>query len=85
MGQTYGRLPSEIVGLTESQLLAWMFDDQVLTFGLYVDNKLRETDKKGKPKNKLSDLLREKRQGGAVNMAALSQIQGVVVRKAKNG
>lgn len=85
VAKTYGRLPSEIMGLSDHPALAWMFDDQVMTFGLYIDSRLRETDKKGKPKHKLADLLRERRQGGTVNVAALSQIRGVKVREAGDG
>jgi hypothetical protein len=39
---------------------AYCVDNLVVTFGRYIENKLSETDKKGKHTYKLSDLLAEK-------------------------
>ena len=36
---------------------AWQFDNAVLTFGKWIDNKLAERDKDGKPVNTLRELL----------------------------
>lgn len=87
MGTTYGRLPSEIMGLSDHPALAWMFDDQVMTFGLYIDAKAEETDKKGKRKHRLSDLLRDKdtRGAGRVNLDTAAQMRGIKVRDGDDG
>lgn len=38
---------------------AFCFDDACALFGLYIENKLEETDKNGKQVHKLSELLRD--------------------------
>ncbi len=57
--KSYGCRPSEMIGI-RNRVLAYMFDDAVTTFGLYIDRKLDERDKTtGKYKNSLDKLLRE--------------------------
>jgi hypothetical protein len=64
-----GKLPSSLLGINEwaSELTgmddtwtALQFDNAVTLFGRFIENKLEETDSKGKYVNKLSDLLDDK-------------------------
>jgi len=60
MATAYGRRPSELVPIdVADDWTAYQFDSAVLTFGRWVENRLAERDKKGKPKHRIQDLLRE--------------------------
>lgn len=53
----------ELTGLPgEDEWTAWQFNNAVTLFGIHLDNKLNEVDKKGKPKYKLKDLLADKKE-----------------------
>ena len=56
MAQAYGRRPSEVVGV-EDPWAAYQLDTAVLTLGRWVENKLAEHTKDGKPKWRLEELL----------------------------
>ncbi len=45
------------MGIRNNVWLKWQFDNAVLLFGTYIENKLNERDKEGKPKHKLETLL----------------------------
>lgn len=55
-----------------------MIDSAIHMYGTYVDNKLDERDKKGKPKHKLEDIIKqtEGRKGslGDILMASDAQV-----------
>jgi hypothetical protein len=55
--QTFQQSPSGTIGIRANPWLAWQFDNAVFTFGRWVDSKLNERDKKGKPKHKIEALL----------------------------
>jgi hypothetical protein len=56
MGQAYGQKPSDLLGI-EDPWAAFQLDMACLSFGTWVESKLSETNKKGKPKHQLSTLL----------------------------
>lgn len=58
VAKTYSTRPSVIVGI-ENDWQAYQFDSAVLLFGVFIENKLEERNKSGKPKYKLADLLKE--------------------------
>lgn len=53
---TYHRRPSEIIGV-DDHWAAYQFDLVVAQFGAWVEGKLNERDKKGKPVTTLAKLL----------------------------
>lgn len=53
---TYRRLPSEVIGVDDAWA-AYQFDMAVAQFGAWVESKLAERDKAGKPKHSLARLL----------------------------
>lgn len=57
LARVYGRRPSEIVGLSNSWT-AYQFDSAVARWGTWVEDKLRECDKEGRPRHSLESLLR---------------------------
>ncbi len=56
LGRTYGRRPSEILQI-EDAWAGYQLDVAVLNFGTWVENELQETDKQGRPKRSLEQLL----------------------------
>jgi hypothetical protein len=76
---TYGRLPSEIVGVTD-QWAAYQFDLCVAQFGAWVEGKLSERDKAGKPKHTLAKLLDD---GEAAQQFAALHIDPSTLRKVR--
>jgi hypothetical protein len=56
MGKAYGRLPSRILGI-DDPWAAYQLDHACVIFGTWVESKLGERDKKGRPKHQLSALL----------------------------
>lgn len=53
---TYSQRPSAVVGL-DDPWTAYQFDLAIGQFGAWVENKLAERDKEGKPKHTLAGLL----------------------------
>ncbi len=53
---TYHRRPSEVIGV-DDPWAAYQFDLAVAQFGAWVEGKLSERDKKGKPVTSLAKLL----------------------------
>jgi len=53
---TYHRRPSEVIGIDDTWA-AYQFDMAVAQFGAWVEGKLAERDKAGKPKHSLAKLL----------------------------
>lgn len=58
MAVAYGTRPSSLLGYEPTLWVAWQFDATVLLFGRYVEAKLSERNKQGKPVHKLANLLR---------------------------
>ena len=56
MSVTYQRRPSEVIGV-DDPWAAYQFDLAVAQFGAWVEGKLNERDKAGKPKHSLAKLL----------------------------
>ena len=56
MSVTYHRRPSEVIGVGDPWA-AYQFDMAVAQFGAWVEGKLNERDKAGKPKHSLAKLL----------------------------
>lgn len=57
MATSYATRPSSFLGLRSDSWEAYQLDLAALTLGRWVENKLAETDKTGKPVNRLNDLL----------------------------
>ena len=53
---TYHRRPSEVIGV-DDPWATYQFDMAVAQFGAWVEGKLNERDKSGKPKHSLAKLL----------------------------
>lgn len=73
------RRPSEVTGLDKTLYLhhgledwwvTYQFDEAVIYWGVYVENKLNETDDKGKLVNSLENLLSEPRRVSAAEFVA---------------
>lgn len=79
MAATYGTRPSSILGLPQDSWIAYQLDLAVVKFGRWVENQLAETDSKGKPKNRLDDLLRENDK--PVDDTAFAPMKGLVTKK----
>lgn len=54
---TYGKLPSEVLGLEPGSWESYQLDVATLQLGRWIEGKLSERDEKGKPVYRLSDLL----------------------------
>lgn len=57
-------------------MLAYLFDEAVWYFGAWVDGKLTETKKDGKPKYNLADLLSSKAKARKVSKAEFESLFG---------
>lgn len=57
LASTYGQRPSHWLGLAPESWEAYQFDVAALRLGRWVEGKLSETDKQGKPKHRLDALL----------------------------
>jgi hypothetical protein len=80
MGGAYGVRPSSLLGLDPTDWTAWQFDATVLMFGRWVEAKLNERDKQGKPVNRMETLLLPY---GEANQKDNSWLRGAVTRKVK--
>lgn len=67
-------MPAAEMGI-EHLYLAWCFDQAVSSFGLWVESKLSERDKKGKPKHRLETLLGIPIRTRKITMAEIGQIR----------
>lgn len=57
LAQRYGQRPSSFLGLEPTGWAAYQVDVAALTLGRWVDGKLSERDKQGKPVHQLAALL----------------------------
>lgn len=76
LSANYHRPPSSYLGIADNWT-AYQFDLTVLELGLWVENKLAERDKHGKPKHTLHDLLTDRPEQRFASLA------GMVTRKVK--
>lgn len=81
--KTYSQSPASLFGIA-NRPLAWMFNDRVLEFGLHIEYKAAERDKKGKLIHTMAELLREPGEkpakvDNAASAAKLMQMAGVKV------
>jgi len=60
LGKRYGQRPSSFLGV-DDEWAAYQLDVAALTLGRWVDAKLSERDKAGRPTHRLLDLLAEKK------------------------
>lgn len=60
----YGRTPAALMGVRNAWL-SWMFNRAVWMFGAWVDGRLSERDKDGKPLYSLGELMLPRRVGSA--------------------
>lgn len=79
--ETYKENPSRSFGIRDNRWLAWQFDRAVLTWGRYVELKLSERDKDGKPRHKLRTLLGIKAKSQPVNIGQLTAAHGGLLLK----
>lgn len=57
LGQRYGQRPSSFLGLEPTGWAAYQVDMAALTLGRWVDARLAERDKQGRPVHRLATLL----------------------------
>ncbi len=72
MAQAWGTRPAELLGIAEPWW-AWMTDRATLALGVYVESKLAETDKRGKPRWTVEQILAgeaRKRRGSFAQLVA---------------
>lgn len=62
LSATYSQRPSAVIGV-EDPWAAYQFDMAVAQFGTWVENRLAERDKDGKPKYDLAQLLGDEAAG----------------------
>ena len=84
MGQRYGQRPSSFIGLKADSWEAYQLDVAVLTVGRWVDGKLAETTKDGKPVHRLVELLSDKPEK-AQGSDGFRSVAGLVTQKVKIG
>lgn len=61
LSASYGQRPSSFLGLAPDSWDAWQVDVATLQAGRYVENKLAERDKDGRPRHTLEELIGEGR------------------------
>jgi hypothetical protein len=60
VAQAYGQRPSTVLGVpADEEWLAYQVDAACLTFGRWVENRLAERDREGRPVHTIDELLRE--------------------------
>ena len=75
---TYHRRPSEVIGV-DDPWVAYQFDMAVAQFGAWVEGKLSERDKAGKPKHSLAKLLGDE----AAQVQEYAPVSAVGLRKVR--
>lgn len=65
------QIPSEVVGIRDSAYLAWQFNNAVFYWGRHVDARMNERDKKGRPKNRIEDVLGIPRKVKPINVGSM--------------
>ena len=75
---TYHRRPSEVIGV-DDPWAAYQFDMAVAQFGAWVEGKLSERDKAGKPKHSLAKLLGDE----AAQVQECAPVSAVGLRKVR--
>lgn len=79
LARRYGQRPSQVLNIAD-EWAGYQLDVAVLTVGRWVDSKLAERTKEGKPVHRLSDLLRESEKGQSGNSGYRSAA-GLVTKK----
>jgi hypothetical protein len=82
----YSQRPSHLLGLTD-ELVALDFDQAVAQFGIWLEDRLKETKPimRGKlvighkPRHKLADLLTDRPRQGLIDIGALAGMAGIRV------
>ena len=64
LSASYGQRPSSFLGLAPESWDAWQVDVATLQAGRYVENKLAERDKDGRPRYSIEELLGERGRAG---------------------
>ena len=80
----YSLRPSAVLGV-DDPWAAYQFDMAVGQFGAWVEGKLSERDKAGKPKHTLAGLLAEKATGGERQYASVAGLATRTVRVKEDG
>ena len=76
LAQRYGQRPSSFLGLPADCWEAYQLDLATWTVGRWIESKLSERDKKGKPKHALADLLRDEKAQPQPQYAPVSLLLG---------
>jgi hypothetical protein len=79
LAKRYGQRPSQVLGIAD-EWAAYQLDVATLTVGRWVDGKLSERNKQGRPIHRLTDLLRDKPAQGQ-SSSGYRSAAGFVVRK----
>lgn len=78
MAQRYGQRPSQILHVAD-EWAAWQLDLAVLTLGRWIDGKMAERTKQGKPVHRLAALLGIR--DPAVEAEQFRSLKGVALKK----
>ena len=80
MARRYGQRPSQVIGIAD-EWAAYQLDVATLTAGRWVDGKLSERNKQGKPIHRLTDLLKDKSEKGQASSSGFRSVAGMVTQK----
>lgn len=80
LARRYGQRPSQVIGIAD-EWAAYQLDVATLTVGRWVDGKLSERNKQGKPIHRLGDLLREKTEKGQASSSGFRSVTGMVTER----
>lgn len=76
----FGVQPSKLFGIRENAWLAYQFDSAVLKFGTWAENRLHETNDKGKPRYSFARALGITTKVDKVNPMQFMGIGGVLFK-----
>lgn len=76
LSASYGQRPSSFLGLAPDSWDAWQVDVATLQAGRYVENKLAERDKDGRPRHTLEELIGEGREAKGETAFRKLAVQG---------
>jgi hypothetical protein len=82
LAAAYGQRPSAILEI-ENSWAAYELDLACLTFGRWVENRLAERDRRGRPVHRLEALLADERESGSPDPDRFRNALGLVKRKVR--
>lgn len=79
VGTQFQQRPSEVFGIRANPWLAWQFDNAVLTFGTWVQNRLDARDEDNRPKYSFESALGLPIQPKKISRAAMMNMPGAKI------